>query len=120
MAYQFSVDDVRFLTSSTGFEALQSAAALPLTEATLLADLTTLRKQLRDRAAPVAETVRLRRRAIGKLGPAAAGWLFTDEALQQATPATGRRAPGLPVGRYRGARPDLLDRRRPRCAAGSG
>jgi hypothetical protein len=48
------------------------------------------------RAGAVVETVRLRRRAVAKLGPAAAGWLFTDEALQQATPE--------PVARHRARR----------------
>ena len=96
MAYQFTVDDVRFLSSPAGSAELAGADALPLTEATLLTDLTTLRKRLADRAAPVAETVRLRRRAIGKLGPKAAGWLFTDEALQQATPG--------PVAQHRASR----------------
>jgi len=86
VAYQFTADDVRFLTSPAGFEALTGADTLPLTESTLLTDLTTLRKRLAVGAAPVAETVRLRRRAVDKLGPEAAGWLFTDEALQQATP----------------------------------
>jgi hypothetical protein len=88
VAYQFTTDDVRFLTSPAGTEALAGAESLPLTDATLLTDLTGLRKRLADHAAPVAETVRLRRRAVGKLGPKAARWLFTDDALQQATPAS--------------------------------
>jgi len=86
VAYQFTAHDVRFLTSAAGFEALAGADSLPLTDASLLTDLTKLRRRLADRAAPVAETVRLRRRADAKFGPAAGGWLFTDEALQQATP----------------------------------
>ena len=86
MAYQFTADDVRFLTSPAGVEELAGADSLLLTESSLLTDLTKLRKRLAARAAPVAETVRLRRRAIDKLGPDAADWLFTDEALQQATP----------------------------------
>lgn len=86
MAYRFTLDDVRFLSSAGGREALEQAAGLPLTEASLLADLTRLRRVLAGRAAVVAETVRLRRRAAGKLDPDAARWLFTDEALQQATP----------------------------------
>src|SRR6478752_5093661 len=99
MAYQFTLDDVRFLSSAAGAEALELAAALPLTDASLLGDLTRLRRLLGSsagtvRAGVVAETVRLRRRALGKLGPAAARWLFTDEALQQATP--------LPVATHRG------------------
>ena len=101
MAYQFTLDDVRFLSSAAGREALDLAAALPLTDASLLGDLTRLRRLLGSstgtgRAAVVAETVRLRRRAMGKLGPAAWQLLFTDEALQQATP--------LPVASHRAGR----------------
>ena len=84
--YVFGFDDLDFLTTAAGQDALASAAARPLTEASLLTDLTALRRIVGPRAAAVAETVRLRRRAESKLGPAAAGWLLTDEALQQATP----------------------------------
>ncbi len=87
MAYPFTVDDVRFLTSPAGRAALAIAADLPLTEVTLLADLTKLRRTVGERSAAVAETIRLRRRAVGKLGDTGAGWLFTDESLQQASPA---------------------------------
>jgi len=91
VAYQFTVDDVGFLGSGAGAEALAAAESLPLTDATLLTDLTRLRSAFAGRVAAgrvaaVAETVRLRRRATGKLGGAAERWLFTDEALQQATP----------------------------------
>jgi hypothetical protein len=91
MAYQFTLDDGRFLSSPAGAEALEQAAGFPLTDASLLTDLTRLRRLFPvsagpGRAAVVAETVRLRRRAVGKLGPGADRWLFTDEALQQATP----------------------------------
>jgi hypothetical protein len=94
--YRFDADDLAYLTSTAGADALVAADALPLTEATVLADLTALRRTAGARAAAVAETVRLRRRAVAKLGPGAAGWLLTDEALQQATP--------LPVARARAAR----------------
>ena len=87
MAYQFTVDDVRYLSGSAGLEALAAADSLPLTDASLLTDLTRIRRLLPGRAGAVAETVRLRRRAVVKLGPSAMQWLFTDEALQQATPA---------------------------------
>ena len=87
MAYAFTLDDVRYLGAAAGSDALLAAAALPLTDATLLTDVSRLRRLLGSRAAAVAETVRLRRRAIGKLGAGALGWLFSDEALQQATPA---------------------------------
>jgi hypothetical protein len=86
MAYRFDLDDVRYLSGPAGADALEAAAALPLTDASLLADLGRVRAVAGERAGVVVETVRLRRRAVGKLGEAAAGWLFTDEALQQATP----------------------------------
>jgi len=85
--FAFSHHDLDYLCSAAGSDALLGAADLRLTEASMLADLTVLRRRLGDRAAAVAETVRLRRRAIGKLGVAAAQWLLTDESLQQATPA---------------------------------
>ncbi|WP_420124227.1 THUMP-like domain-containing protein [Nakamurella sp.] len=96
MAYRFALSDVRYLTAAAGAEALAATDGLPLTDATLLADLTRVRAVAGERAAAVVETVRLRRRAAGKLGPAAAAWLFTDEALQQATPG--------PVAAHRAAR----------------
>ena len=86
MAYQFTLDDVRFLSGDAGAEALASADSLALTDGTLLRDLTRLRRHLGERAAVIAETVRLRRRAVAKIGPVAVSWLFTDESLQQATP----------------------------------
>lgn len=96
MSYRFDLADVRFLTSPAGVEALAAGSSLPLTDASLLADLTRLRTVAGERAAAIVETVRLRRRAAIKVGPAAADWLFTDEALQQATPAV--------VARHRAAR----------------
>ncbi len=102
MAYQFSLDDVRYLSGPDGADALVAAGRLPLTDSSLLADLTRLRRTLGSRAAAVAETVRLRRRAVPKLGDRAERWLFTDEALQQATPwpvavHRARRLAGLGV-----------------------
>jgi hypothetical protein len=94
MAFRFSLDDVAYLTSATGERALAATAALQLDDASWLSDLSLLRGTLAERAGAVAETVRLRRRAAGRLGPAAgklgaaaADWLLTDEALQQASPA---------------------------------
>lgn len=96
MAYTFSPADVGFLRSEAGAAALAEAALLPLTDTTLLADLPAIRRVAPDHAAAVVETVRLRRRAVPRLGPDAASWLFTDEALQQASP--------LHVARHRAAR----------------
>jgi hypothetical protein len=66
---------------------------LPLTSASLVRDLQRARRDHGDRAAVLVETVRLRRRAGAKLD-GAQEWLFTDDALQQATPSrvAGHRA----------------------------
>lgn len=91
MAYRFDLADVRYLTGASGAEALAVADGLGLTDASLLSDLSRLRNVAGERAGAVLETARLRRRAVAKLGPDAAGWLLTDEALQQATPAAVAR-----------------------------
>jgi hypothetical protein len=46
-----------------------------------------IRDRFAEHAAALVETTLLRRRAAAKLGDLASGWLFTDEALQQATTA---------------------------------
>jgi hypothetical protein len=55
-----------------------------LTDASLVADVGSARKRFGDRAAVLVETTLLRRRAAVKVADASR-WLFTDEALQQAT-----------------------------------
>ncbi len=52
-------------------------------------DIATLRKQFGDRTPVLVETVLLRRRALDKLAelPGSHEWLFTDDALQQASAA---------------------------------
>lgn len=60
-----------------------------------IADTEAVRSRFGDRTPPLVETTLLRRRARRKL-PAGRDWLFTDEALQQATAA--------PVARHRAAR----------------
>ncbi|TKV60567.1 class I SAM-dependent methyltransferase [Nakamurella flava] len=105
MAYRFTIDDVAWLAGPAGDEALAAAAERPLTDASLLTDLGRLRARLgdaADRAGAVVETVRLRRKATDKLGGWAAGGLFTDEALQQASPVAvarhrARRLAGVDV-----------------------
>jgi hypothetical protein len=92
----FSPDDVCYLRSHTGAEALAAIAEFPLTEATRVADTAAARSRFGDRAPVLVETTLLRRRAAAKLGGRSANWLFTDEALQQATAA--------PVARHRAAR----------------
>ncbi|MEG8180351.1 class I SAM-dependent methyltransferase [Nocardia terpenica] len=90
MAYGLSRDDVGYLGSAAGRAALAEVAGLPLTAASLLRDLERVRRAHGDRAAALVETVRLRRRAAAKLDDAGE-WLFTDDALQQATPSAVAR-----------------------------
>ena len=84
--YAFTLDDVAYLTGA-GQEALVEVAARPLTDAHRVSDIAWARSRFGDRAAVLVETVLLRRRAAAKLADLGdvAGWLFTDEALQQAT-----------------------------------
>jgi len=85
---RFSTDDVDYLRSESGAAALAAVAELELTDATRLADIAAVRARFGDRAPVLVETTLLRRRAAEKLGElGVSGWLFTDEALQQATAA---------------------------------
>ncbi|WP_330229214.1 class I SAM-dependent methyltransferase [Nocardia sp. NBC_00508] len=95
MGYRFTRDDVGYLGSATGRAALAEVDRLALTPASLLKNLEQVRRAHGDRAAALVETVRLRRRATAKLA-GAEEWLFTDDALQQATPTA--------VARHRAAR----------------
>ncbi|MBF6089430.1 class I SAM-dependent methyltransferase [Nocardia cyriacigeorgica] len=95
MGYGFSHEDVVFLAGAAGAAALADVDRLELTPATHLRDLARVRRDHGDRAAALIETVRLRRRATAKLTDAG-DWLFTDDALQQATPTV--------VARHRAAR----------------
>ncbi|HEX5404815.1 MAG TPA: class I SAM-dependent methyltransferase [Pseudonocardiaceae bacterium] len=90
MAYSFTADDVVFLRSAAGADALAALAALPLTAASRLTDAGTARAVAGDRFAATLETAVLRRRATVKLGDPAA-WLLCDAALQQATPTAVAR-----------------------------
>ncbi|TNC24587.1 THUMP-like domain-containing protein [Amycolatopsis alkalitolerans] len=78
MAYAFSPEDVAFLRSAE--DVLAECAAL---DPTRIADVEAARRIAGERAAAVLETVALRRKARGKLDPG--GWLFTGDALQQAS-----------------------------------
>ena len=74
---------------------------MALTDATRVADIAATRDRFGDRAPVLVETTLLRRRATEKLEQLCpnfqvSDWLFTDEALQQATAA--------PVARHRAAR----------------
>jgi hypothetical protein len=55
-----------------------------LTDATRVADIASVRRQFGERASVLVETVLLRRRAAAKFADPS-DWLFTDDALQQAT-----------------------------------
>lgn len=85
MPYAFSLDDVAFLRSPEGERAVGACEGLELTGESMLSDVATARRAVGERYAAVLETVLLRRKAHRKLG-GAARWLFTEDALQQATP----------------------------------
>jgi hypothetical protein len=84
LGYAFTSADVAFLRSAAGIAALAEVDALPFSTASHLQDVGAARKLLGESFAPVVETVLLRRRASSKLD-SSASWLFTDDALQQAT-----------------------------------
>ncbi|MBV9516339.1 MAG: class I SAM-dependent methyltransferase, partial [Mycobacteriaceae bacterium] len=67
-----------------GAEALAKVATHPLTDATRITDIGAVRGLFGERAGVLVETVLLRRRAAAKLLDSA-DWLFTNDALQQAT-----------------------------------
>ncbi|MGH9059325.1 MAG: class I SAM-dependent methyltransferase, partial [Acidimicrobiales bacterium] len=85
----FSGDDVGYLRSDTGAAALRVIAGYALTDATLIADIAAARARFGDRAPVLVETTLLRRRATAKLAGLGdvSNWLFTDDALQQASAA---------------------------------
>ncbi len=90
MSYGFDLADVDFLSGPDGIAALQAAQCLELSPSTHLRDLSRAREMFGARAAAVVETVLLQRKSAGKIS-GGAGWLFTDEGLQQATPTVVAR-----------------------------
>ncbi|OLT73323.1 THUMP-like domain-containing protein [Mycobacteroides chelonae] len=86
----FEPSDVAYLSSEAGSTDLARASAYTFSAGTLVADTAALRTEFGDRAAVLAQTVQLRRKAAAKLGDVQ-DWLFTDDALQQATPAAVAR-----------------------------
>ncbi|GAA0533887.1 hypothetical protein GCM10011581_07390 [Saccharopolyspora subtropica] len=85
MGYTFDREDVVFLRSAAGRDAVAELSSLPLTTASRLADVAAARRLVGERfAAAALETAVLRRRAESKLDDCGE-WLFTDTALQQAT-----------------------------------
>jgi THUMP domain-like len=100
----FGLDDVAYLASESGAAALDTVAGFALTDATRIADIAAARAQFGDLAPALVETTLLRRRAAAKLAELGdvSKWLFTDEALQQASAAPvalhrARRLAGLTV-----------------------
>jgi len=90
--FSFSTDDVGYLRSEVGAAALAAVAELELSDATRIADIAGVRARFGELGPVLVETTLLRRRAsekLGELGPEfqVSDWLFTDEALQQATAA---------------------------------
>jgi hypothetical protein len=81
------------LRSEAGEWALREVDGYRLTDSTLVADIASARASFGERAAALVETTLLRRRAAAKFADPS-GWLFTDEALQQATaePVAAHRA----------------------------
>ena len=93
MPYRFTLDDVAFLRSDAGKAALAGCSAL---DASRIADVAAARRAVGEqRAAAVLETLALRRKSVGKL-ESASDWLFTGDAVQQAS--------ATPVARHRAAR----------------
>ncbi|MXP20884.1 class I SAM-dependent methyltransferase [Gordonia sp. HNM0687] len=93
MGYRFTRDDVAFLRSQSGSEALECASSLALSSATMLSDIAELRGRWPSHHAALIETLLCRRRGKTKIN-AAERMLFTDDALQQATasPVAAHRA----------------------------
>ncbi|WP_448504511.1 THUMP-like domain-containing protein [Mycolicibacterium thermoresistibile] len=83
---RFGLDDVAYLSSDQGRNALAEVAGRPLADVPGVAEIAALRRQFGDRTAVLVETTLLRRRAAAKFADPS-HWLFTDEALQQATAA---------------------------------
>jgi hypothetical protein len=89
VGFRFSRDDVCYLRSNSGAAALDVVAGYALADSTRIADIAAARAQFGDRAPVLVETTLLRRRAVVKLAELGdvSNWLFTDEALQQASAA---------------------------------
>lgn len=81
---RFTLDDVAYLSSDDGTRALADADGRALTDASRISDIAWMRARFGDRAAVLVETTLLRRSAAAKF-PDASNWLFTEEALEQAT-----------------------------------
>ncbi|WP_326955496.1 THUMP-like domain-containing protein [Amycolatopsis sp. NBC_01286] len=108
MPYAFSLDDVAYLRSGAGEAALAETSARPLTDR--IADVAAVRRLVgEEHAAAVLETAVLRRKAVGKLS--GVDWLFTTDALQQASASL--------VARHRAQRLAGLDVHDVTCSVGA-
>jgi THUMP domain-like len=97
----FDVEAVAYLRSEAGAQDLLEVNAFRLNDQSLVADIASARKRFGARSAVLVETTLLRRRAVAKFADPSK-WLFTDEALQQATAERvaahrARRLAGLTV-----------------------
>ncbi|WP_457149327.1 THUMP-like domain-containing protein [Mycobacterium sp. URHB0021] len=107
---EFSLDDIAYLRGDAGERALDEVGGYQLTDATLIADIASARTRFGDRAAVLVEMTLLRRRAAAKFADPSR-WLFTDEALQQATAG--------PVALHRAARLAGADVHDATCSVGT-
>ncbi|KDN21465.1 class I SAM-dependent methyltransferase [Amycolatopsis rifamycinica] len=108
MGYSFSLGDVAYLRSGAGAAALAEVSALPLTDP--ITSVAAVRRLVGEsHAAAVLETALLRRKAVGKLS--GVDWLFTSDALQQASASV--------VARHRAARLAGLDVHDVTCSVGA-
>jgi hypothetical protein len=108
LGYSFSLGDVAHLRSGAGVAALAEVSALPLTDP--IASVAAVRRLVgTEHASAVLETVLLRRKAASKVD--SDGWLFTSDALQQAS--------ATPVARPRAARLAGLDIHDVTCSVGA-
>ncbi|MGV0739100.1 class I SAM-dependent methyltransferase [Mycobacterium syngnathidarum] len=100
----FDLSHIAYLRSEAGERALAQVAERRLTGASLVSDIAAVRSQFGDHAGILVETVQLRRRAAAKFDDPRR-WLFTDEALQQATaaPVAAHRARRLAGARVHDA-----------------
>ena len=111
MPYRFTPADVEFLRSASGRAAVAGCATLPLKDSTRVADVAAARRIVdAGHVAAVIETVVLRRKSVSKVD-SSAEWLFTGDALQQAS--------ATPVARHRAQRLAGLDVHDVTCSIGA-
>ncbi|WP_031464770.1 THUMP-like domain-containing protein [Sciscionella sediminilitoris] len=95
MAYAFGLADVAYLRSAAGRDAVAALRGLELSAASRIEDAARARRIAGEYAAAALETVLLQRKAAAKFAEPQQ-WLYTGDALQQATAA--------PVAAHRAAR----------------